>query len=128
MCLNLLDEAETEADQIDRVKLQTLLGIPVIPTVARNHDGLDDLKTAINRLVFGGETTHPRTVRYDHDLETALTELATELEPSFQTRVNPRWLVLRLLDSDYPLVKKIISYLNRHRRPTLKSTLQGVKL
>ncbi len=127
ICLNLLDEAKRKQIEIDREKLQSLLGIPVIPTVARNHDGLDELKTAINRLVFGGETPHPRRVRYDPDLETALTELSAELEP-FQTRVNPRWLALRLLDSDYPLVKKIISYLNHHRRHTLKSTPQGVKL
>ncbi|NLW56533.1 MAG: iron transporter FeoB [Firmicutes bacterium] len=128
MCLNLLDEAKRKQIQIDREKLQTLLGIPVIPTIARNQDGLDDLKTAINRMVFGGESAHPRTVRYDHDLEAALTELVAELEASFQTRVNPRWLALRLLDSDYPLVKKIISYLNHNRRHTLKSTPQGVKL
>lgn len=113
MCLNLVDEAKRKNIQIDYTKLQKLLGIPVIPTIARNKEGLDDLKDAIDAVVFSGKKLRPKTIQYDQELETALKELKQDLDLSFITENNNRWLALRLLDGDSALVKKILKYLGR---------------
>lgn len=112
LCLNLMDEAKRKNIQINYEKLQRLLGIPVIPTVARNKEGLDDLKAAIHAMAFGKEKPSPKIIHYDDQLEKALDELKKELEASFSTVINSRWLALRLLDGDIALMKKIFKYLS----------------
>lgn len=118
MCLNLIDEAKRKQIHIDLEKLQTLLGIPVIPTVARNKEGLDALKDTIDQIVFGGEKLSPKTIHYEYELEKAIAELTAELELVFTGNINHRWLALRLLDGDYALVKKILKFLNENNLPT----------
>ncbi len=113
MCLNLVDEAKRKNIQIDYGKLQRLLGIPVIPTIARNKEGLDDLKDSINTVVFCGKKLRPKIIQYDQELEKALNELEQDIDLSFITGFNNRWLSLRLLDGDFALMKKILKYLGR---------------
>ena len=52
LCVNLIDEAKRKKMAIDFSKLADLLGVPVIPTVARDKVGLLDLKESIHRVVF----------------------------------------------------------------------------
>ncbi len=51
VCINLIDEAKKKGIEIDTNKLSKLLGIPVIPTAARNGVGLAELKTEIENIV-----------------------------------------------------------------------------
>lgn len=47
LVLNVMDEAESLGMEIDIQKLERLLGIPVIPTVAASNKGLDILRERI---------------------------------------------------------------------------------
>jgi ferrous iron transport protein B len=48
VALNMIDEAERQGLKIDIDLLSDLLGVPVIPTVAIQKKGLEELKAAIN--------------------------------------------------------------------------------
>ena len=47
VALNMIDLAERDGLTLDPAKLEEALGVPVIPTVAVRHRGLDDLSAAI---------------------------------------------------------------------------------
>ncbi len=47
LCVNLIDEARKKEIEIDHKRLSELLGVPVIPTAARQGKGLTELKEAI---------------------------------------------------------------------------------
>ena len=47
VCVNLLDEAKKKKIKIDLKKLENLLGVPVVGTVARDKQTLENLKNTI---------------------------------------------------------------------------------
>ncbi len=47
VALNMSDTAEARGLQIDHALMEARLGVPVIPTVARRHDGVDELINAV---------------------------------------------------------------------------------
>jgi len=55
VALNMLDEATRQGLKIDHEKLSDLLGVPVIPTVAVEKEGLSQLKSALE-LARPGKT------------------------------------------------------------------------
>ena len=46
VALNMMDEVEKQGDKIDYKKLSDLLGVPVLPIVARSGKGIDELMKA----------------------------------------------------------------------------------
>ncbi len=50
VCLNLMDEAKRKGIYIDTKKLEELLGLPVVPIVARQKKGLDKLLKAVDYI------------------------------------------------------------------------------
>lgn len=108
-CVNLIDEAKRKNVSIDIAKLQEKLGVPVIPTIARKNEGLDELKETIAQMVAGKIETRPNLVRYDNDIEEAIKGLLPRLKSVLGEQYNLRWLALKLLDGD----QQIINYLER---------------
>ncbi len=51
VCLNLMDEAARKGVRIDVLRLESLLGIPVIPTSARKSEGLETLLASVHAVV-----------------------------------------------------------------------------
>ena len=72
LCVNLIDEAKRKKMAIDFSKLADLLGVPVIPTVARDKVGLLDLKESIHRVVFEKQLLQPRRIVYNKVIESAI--------------------------------------------------------
>lgn len=122
-CLNLMDEAKRKKVYIDVQKLSQKLGIPVIPTIARKEEGLENLKEAIAKMVKGELTTQPKLVRYDLEIENALSFLVPRLSSILGERYNLRWLALKLLDGD----QQIISHLEAQKNDK-KGTFYSGKL
>src|SRR5690606_22351038 len=52
LCVNLADEAARKKIKINYGKLRELLGIPVVPTVARDKTGLEELKNILDQVIF----------------------------------------------------------------------------
>ncbi|QIL46652.1 ferrous iron transporter B [Vagococcus coleopterorum] len=59
VCINLIDEARKKGIHINIDKLQSLLGVPVVATAARQNEGLDDLMVALSDVVVGDIKMNP---------------------------------------------------------------------
>ncbi len=114
LCVNLADEAARKKIKINYGKLRELLGIPVVPTVARDKTGLEELKNILDQVIFSEmKQLQPRPPVYDEEIEAALAQLQAEVEDLCQGKLNSRWVALRLLDGDPALLNNICHYLQR---------------
>lgn len=128
LCVNLMDEAKRKKMEINCNKLEDILGIPVIPTVARDKTGLNDLKDAVHQVVFRNSGNQPKQMMYNESIEAAVDEIQGDVERLFQGKLSSRWVALRLLDGDETIIEEMLHYLGRippgYRRGALKE-MQG---
>jgi ferrous iron transport protein B len=107
VCLNLMDEAERNGIRVDERVLSRDLGVPVVPTAARNGTGLDLLITTIDSMARGEIPTRPHRISFIdptvHDTIDSLAARVTEVYPNLP---NPRWVALRLLEGDRQIVDR----------------------
>lgn len=106
LCLNLMDEARKQQLQIDIGRLQTELGIPVIPTSAASGEGLLQLKDAITEVATGQLSPKPRLLRYAPYIENRIEALLPHLK-NIPEGFNKRWIALRLVAGDVSLPKEM---------------------
>jgi Fe2+ transport system protein B len=108
LCLNLIDEAERRKIKIDDRRLARDLGVPVVPTAARNGQGLPELLQAIDEVATGETITRPYRFRSESpQLKQAVSRLVTQLEAAFPNLPNARWVALRLLDGDERIIEAV---------------------
>jgi len=100
VALNMMDVAESFGMEIDVEKLAQHLGCQVVPVVAVDNQGIDELKHTLTesvraRVVSAVEITH------DASLEQAVGELIPLLGGAAQQAcADPTWLATRLLEGD----------------------------
>jgi ferrous iron transport protein B len=101
VCLNLTDEAERHGIMVDHEALSRRLGVPVVPTVARERDGIEPLLVAVHEVATGRIETEPRRLEdLPPELEDGVERLAPAVERVFSGVANARWVALRLLNAD----------------------------
>ena len=101
VCLNLMDEAKRHGIALDPKALESRLGIPVVPTVAREKRGIPELLKAIYGVATGEVETRPyRLQELPKDVEAALARLTPAIEETVPGIPNARWVALRLLNAD----------------------------
>ncbi len=101
VCLNLMDEARRHNLIIDERSLARELGVPVVPTAARQREGLDQLLATIHDVATGQTVSRPyRLENEPQALKDALAVLVNKIETRFPGLPNARWVALRLLDGD----------------------------
>jgi ferrous iron transport protein B len=101
VALNLMDEARRHGLQVDERRLARDLGIPVVPMVARQGEGVSELLQAISEVANGKTIGKPYRVKYDSpELKMAVTKLTSQIETAYPDLPNARWVALRLLDGD----------------------------
>ncbi|HEY4667624.1 MAG TPA: ferrous iron transport protein B [Anaerolineales bacterium] len=79
VCLNLTDEARRHGLAIDERQLARDLGVPVVPTVARQGRGLDRLMSAVAEVAGGklvGRTRRIASPEYQATREAALSSVS----------------------------------------------------
>lgn len=110
VCVNLTDEAEKKGVHIQTGLLSKKLGVPVIPTVARNKKSLPALTHALCQMTGRTEPSIYHVV-YPEPVEKALALLVPILQEKAGGQLDSRWLGLRLLDADDSLLGEIRSCL-----------------
>jgi ferrous iron transport protein B len=101
ICLNLIDEAKRHGRSVDPRRLARDLGVPVVPTVARRGEGIDELLDTIARVAGGEIRCRPKRLPARKGSEAEVVEqLRERLEAILPTLSNPRWVALRLLNGD----------------------------
>ncbi|MBE0429709.1 MAG: ferrous iron transport protein B [Thermoleophilia bacterium] len=103
IALNVLDVAHREGRRIDLEKLSTLLGVPVVPTVANRGEGLDVLIRTAVEVASARRLPSPRGISFGLDVEGYIEQLtsaiaAAVLEDPYG--LPHRALAILLLDND----------------------------
>jgi len=108
VCLNLIDEARRHKLKVDERRLARDLGVPVVPTAARQGEGLQDLLQAIHEVATGQTVCKPyRSKSESPAIKQALARLVPQIEAAFPGLPNARWVALRLLDGDERLIQAV---------------------
>ncbi len=108
LCVNLMDEAKRHGFVIDIEKLEKEIGVPVIPTVARKREGLEQLVEAIEQVASGEQVPTPfRLPRTSPELEEAINQLVPKIEELYPGLPNTRWVALRLLEGDRRMINAV---------------------
>lgn len=109
ICLNLMDEANRHGLKVDDRRLARDLGVPVVPTVARRGEGLEELLAAVHDVASGETINKSHKIKaLSPQLERAVSILETDIEAMFPDLPNSRWVALRLLDGDKRIEEAIV--------------------
>ena len=105
IALNMMDVAQKRGIEIDTKKLSALLGVPVVPTVARTGKGKKELLGRVAEQTRAKAT--PLKISYGHDIDAALDEMeAIVREGSFLAHTYPaRWVALKYLENDNQILE-----------------------
>ncbi|MBW2545186.1 MAG: ferrous iron transport protein B [Deltaproteobacteria bacterium] len=123
MCiaLNMIDVAKNRGIEIDAEKLSILLGVPVVPTIARTGEGKKDLISAAAKMVQGGKRKGFLEISYGDDLDKAILEMEKEIRANdFLTDTyHARWIALKYLENDKQILLK-----GQESNPSLSARLE----
>jgi small GTP-binding protein len=110
LCLNLMDEAKRNGIKVDERTLSKELGIPVIPTSARQGEGMNELLNTIHDVATGKYICKPYRIKTKSaELNSAIEKLSKEIELEYPGLPNLRWVALRLLEGDQSIIDAIRS-------------------
>lgn len=108
VCLNLIDEAKRNGISVDERILSKELGVPVVPTAARQGEGMDNLLAMIDEVATGKYICNPHRIKStSKELNRAIDKLSREIEIEFPGLPNVRWVALRLLEGDQSIINAI---------------------
>jgi Fe2+ transport system protein B len=110
LCLNLMDEAKRHGLRVDDRTLARDLGVPVVPTSARQDEGIPQLIQTISEVAKGEIVCRPHRVKSEPPaLKRVINELIEEVEAAFPGVPNSRWVALRLLEGDRRIMDAVRS-------------------
>lgn len=115
ICVNLLDEAKRKGINVDLTKLSLLLGVPTVGTSATTGDGLKELMDIVYNLTNNKVPINPIKIKYDKVLEDSISLIEPEVKlalTNVNSKINPRWISLKLLENDPSLIQTLNKYLN----------------
>ena len=105
MALNQIDMAKKSGIEINVEKLEQLLGIPVIPTIAIKGVGIHDLlEKAVEMAVRDGDV-HPTGVRYGDEVETQIIKIMNSMSGG-SFKYPTRYTAIQLLQGDEEIQKE----------------------
>jgi ferrous iron transport protein B len=97
LALNQMDLAQRKGIRIDPGKLSSLLGVPVIPTIAIQGKGIAELSDAIIRALH--DRPEPHLIPYGKEVEDRIGRIL-RLLPAGAGGYTPRWTAIKLLEGD----------------------------
>ncbi len=109
VCVNLMDEAKRRGIHVDLPLLQERLGVPVVGTAARRHQGLDTLVTIVSQVVNGDIVTSPYITATPPSLQRAVQKVTSKLQDLIPGLPNARWVAYRLIEGDLRLRQSLES-------------------
>jgi ferrous iron transport protein B len=106
IALNQMDIAKSKGLRINTEKLEKLLGIPVMPTVAVKGIGIFELSEKAVEIIENGKRTKPLEVKYGEEVELRITKI-TKMLKNIQFWYPPRYVAVKLLEGDEEISREI---------------------
>jgi ferrous iron transport protein B len=142
IALNMMDMADHRGITIDHEKLSQLLGVPVVPTIARSGKGKEELTRSVVDILENTALKSEKRVSYGADIDSALDEMSTVIEGAqFLTETYPaRWIALKYMENDEQILglghktnariskqlEAVVERVSTHIRQTLNSYPEAV--
>ena len=106
IALNQMDVAKKKGVKIDVEKLENILGIPVVPTVATKGTGLFKFLEKALDVIEGRVKSKPIEARYGREVEEKITKIARMVEKA-KLRYPPRYVAVKLLEGDEEIKREV---------------------
>jgi len=106
IALNQMDIAKRKGIEIDTKKVENLLGIPVMPTVAIKGMGIFQLLEKAVEIIEMGQMAKPAKVKYGEEVEERIAKL-TKMAGGVQFWYPPRYVAIKLLEEDKEIAKEV---------------------
>jgi len=106
VALNQMDIAKKKGLEIDTKKLENLLGIPVIPTVAIKGIGIFQLLEKAVEVIEKGQMAKPVKVKYGEEVEERIAKV-TRMVDRIQFWYPPRYVAIKLLEGDEEIAREV---------------------
>ena len=112
VALNMYDELEQSGAKLDYEKLGRMIGVPMVPVVARSGKGLEDL---LDEIILTFENENPKVrhihIQYSSSIETEVLSLASLMKQHMDELPKcfpPRYWSTKMLERDSS-VEKLLS-------------------
>ncbi|MDR2234054.1 MAG: ferrous iron transport protein B [Tannerella sp.] len=115
IALNMYDELLAKGDKFDYKHLGSMIGIPIIPTVASKGRGIEELW---DKVIDVYEDNTPDTrhihINYGDDLNTSIRRIKTEVKKHHEINdaFHSQFVAIKLLEDDKTFVRQIASFPN----------------
>ncbi len=131
ICLNMMDVAAARGIRVDPVRLEEMLGVPVVPCVARTGQGVDQVLERAVQVARARPRWRPLEISYGSDIDQALARLQGILQGD-QVRdglLSSRWVALKLLEADREVMAQVDpqSELGRRLLPVLEDLAEHIR-
>jgi len=121
VALNMTDLAEKKGIKVDPHKLEALLGVPVIPTIATRGRGIQELvQAALKCLEADCRRARPP---WSGDVEDEIEKLIELLPQDFPCVANKRFTAIKMIESGHLFCNEFLEEIN----PSLKKSLDEVR-
>ena len=108
ICVNLIDEAKKKGIEIDVKTLSRELGVPVVPTIARDQKGIYELLSSIEKVATSPEPIKSRAFQVnDPAYAGQINQIAETIRSGFPEIPNANWLASRILDGDKSIIEAL---------------------
>ncbi len=104
VALNQIDLMERKGISIDYQRLEEILGVPVVPTIAIKGKGISELTEEIIKL--GEQKIAPPEIKYGKEVEQRIEKLISLLG-KIETFYPHRWLAIKLLERDGEITRLV---------------------
>jgi ferrous iron transport protein B len=121
VALNMMDLAEKKGVEIDVAKLESLLGVPVVPTIATRGRGIKELLDAV--LLALGEKRPLVPIKLSKDVEDKVIELEGLIPADFPIVANKRFTAIKMIEAERLVFNRMLMEIN----PSLKKSLDEIR-
>jgi len=117
MALNMYDEMKAKGDNLDIRQLGYLLGMPVVPTVSRSGEGVEQLFDTVIQIYEKSDPHLARHIHINHgaELEQSIDRLKRLIWKNLdiQYKYSTRYLAIKYLEGDKEIEKVVENLPNR---------------
>ncbi len=128
IALNMYDELRSRGTKLDYKMLGDMIGVPMVPVVARNGEGINNLFDTVISVYEGSDSSVRHIhVSLGHDIEAGVRKLidVIKADGTIGRHFSPRYIAIKLLEGDRE-AEDIVSHSDRSKEILLmRDELRG---